>query len=78
MKLNKANKKETIMQITLLFDQLMSETKKSGYYNYIGMQYYYDTIAKTLNYSPETIRVYILEYNKRKRDNLKKAKKDEK
>jgi len=78
MKLNKANKKETIMQITLLFDQLMSETKKSGYYNYIGMQYYYDTIAKALNYSPETIRVYILEYNKRKRDNLKKAKKDEK
>ena len=78
MKLNNANKKETIMQITLLFDQLMSETKKSGYYNYIGMQYYYDTIAKALNYSPETIRVYILEYNKRKRDNLKKAKKEEK
>ena len=78
MKQDRANKKETLMQITLLFDQLISETRKSGYYNYIGMQYYYDTIAKKLGYSPETIRVYILEYNKRKRNNVKRAKKEDK
>ena len=46
------------------------------YYFYVDPSGNFDEVL--LGYNPETIRVYILEYNKRKRDNVKRAKKEDK
>ena len=49
------------------------DVRKTPYFGYISMQFYYDKIAKETRLAPNTIRKYLADAGKSKRDTMKRS-----
>ncbi len=59
--------------VVSVFERLTEDVRKTPYFGYISMQFYYDKIAKETRLAPNTIRKYLADAGKSKRDTMKRS-----